>query len=122
MVIKGGFNDTTKTQVRKTLKYLGISRSQLERELVEQGATTHEGMIFPLQRWFATHGEQLDPLSLMGREVRDKYDEHGRDKGVTCAFHPVDWNVVLDDTSDVKPHRGETHCLVVYDDFELFHN
>lgn len=35
MIIKGGFHSTTKTQVRKAMRYFDISRSQLEKELVE---------------------------------------------------------------------------------------
>lgn len=80
MIIKGGFHNTTKTQVRKTLKYLGISRSQLERELVEQGATIEDGMIMPLYRWFAMYPTVEDPLDPRTKEMVGKYDRSGRDR------------------------------------------
>lgn len=80
MIIKGGFYGTTKSEVRRAMKYFNMSRSQLERELVDQGAVMDRDMIVPLQRFFATIPEELDPLNLKDQEILSKYDSDGRDK------------------------------------------
>ena len=104
MIVKGGFYNTTKTQVRKALKYLGISRAQLERELVEQGATVEDGMILPLYRWFAMYPHIEDPLDPKTEEMIKRYDIHGRDR------HPP-VKVVLEQIYKAPPGTNLVHDL-----------